>query len=173
MSNQLPTVNELAAEKVFRFLPSSELHLKGPILLGVLTLSLFLGGLGYWAATAKLESAAIAYGDLSVLSKRQEIQHLEGGIIEKLYVQEGDLVEKGQLLLRLSKRQANAKLDSLGGQYIHTIAKENRLNAELDELPDINWARDLETIQNGEIVAEAKLVQSKIFEARKRFLTAS
>ncbi len=173
MSNQLPTVNELAAEKVVRFMPSSELRLKGPILLGVLTLSLFLGGLGYWAATSKLESAAIAYGDLSVLSKRQEIQHLEGGIIDKLYVQEGDLVEKGQLLIQLSQRQANAKLDSVGGQYIHTIAKENRLNAELDELPEIVWSQDLTMFVNSEIVAEAKSVQNKIFEARKRFLTAS
>ncbi|MFN1513999.1 HlyD family type I secretion periplasmic adaptor subunit [Vibrio owensii] len=169
MSNQLPTDNKLTAESVFRFMPTAELKLKGPILLGVLTLSLFLGGLGYWAATSKLESAAIAYGDLSVLSKRQEIQHLEGGIIEKLYVQEGDLVEKGQLLIQLSKRQANAKLDSLGGQYIHTLAKENRLNAELDELPEVNWAQDIETIKNAEIVAEAKSVQRKIFEARKRF----
>ncbi|MEF1259926.1 biotin/lipoyl-binding protein, partial [Vibrio harveyi] len=172
MSNQLPTVNELAAEKVVRFMPSSELRLKGPILLGVLTLSLFLGGLGYWAATSKLESAAIAYGDLSVLSKRQEIQHLEGGIIEKLYVQEGDLVEKGQLLIQLSQRQANAKLDSVGGQYIHTIAKENRLNAELDELPEIVWSQDLTMFVNSEIVAEAKSVQNKIFEARKRFFNS-
>ncbi|WP_104034023.1 HlyD family type I secretion periplasmic adaptor subunit [Vibrio jasicida] len=169
MSNQLPTVNEMAAEKVFRFKPDAELHLKGPIFLAILTLTLFLGGLGYWAATAKLESAAIAYGDLSVLSKRQEIQHLEGGIIDRLYVQEGDLVEKGQLLIQLSERQATAKLDALGGQYIHTLAKENRLNAELDELPDINWSQDLETIQSTDVVTEAKSVQNKIFEARKRF----
>ncbi|WP_063345263.1 HlyD family type I secretion periplasmic adaptor subunit [Vibrio jasicida] len=169
MSNQLPTVNEMASEKVFRFKPDAELHLKGPIFLAILTLTLFLGGLGYWAATAKLESAAIAYGDLSVLSKRQEIQHLEGGIIDKLYVQEGDLVEKGQLLIQLSERQATAKLDALGGQYIHSLAKENRLNAELDELPDINWSQDLETIQSTDVVTEAKSVQNKIFEARKRF----
>ncbi|MEF1306301.1 HlyD family type I secretion periplasmic adaptor subunit, partial [Vibrio owensii] len=61
MSNQLPTDNKLTAESVFRFMPTVELKLKGPILLGVLTLSLFLGGLGYWAATSKLESAAISY----------------------------------------------------------------------------------------------------------------
>ncbi|MEF1307289.1 HlyD family type I secretion periplasmic adaptor subunit, partial [Vibrio owensii] len=38
-----------------------------------------------------------------------------------------------------------------------------------DELPEINWAQDIETIKNAEIVAEAKSVQRKIFEARKRF----
>ncbi|MGP1389705.1 MAG: HlyD family type I secretion periplasmic adaptor subunit [Vibrio diabolicus] len=169
MSNQLPVVNQHPSETVYRFSPQAKLSFRKPILLGVVTLSIFLGGLGYWAATAKLESAAIAYGDLSVLTKRQEIQHLEGGIIEKLYVQEGDLVEKGQLLIQLSKRQAMAKLDSLSGQFIHTLAKENRLSAELDELPTIVWSDDLESIPRVDIVQEAQLVQNKIFEARKRF----
>ena len=169
MSNQLPTVNQSSTEIVYRFSPKARLSFQKPILLGVVTLSVFLGGLGYWAATAKLESAAIAYGDLSVLTKRQEIQHLEGGIIEKLYVQEGDLVEKGQLLIQLSKRQAMAKLDSLSGRFIHTLAKENRLSAELDELPTIVWSDDLESIPRVDIVQEAQLVQNKIFEARKRF----
>ncbi|ELA6778437.1 HlyD family type I secretion periplasmic adaptor subunit [Vibrio alginolyticus] len=169
MSNQLPTVNQSSTEIVYRFSPKARLSFRKPILLGVVTLSVFLGGLGYWAATAKLESAAIAYGDLSVLTKRQEIQHLEGGIIEKLYVQEGDLVEKGQLLIQLSKRQAMAKLDSLSGRFIHTLAKENRLSSELDELPTIVWSDDLENIPRVDIVQEAQLVQNKIFEARKRF----
>ncbi|EKK7179349.1 TPA: HlyD family type I secretion periplasmic adaptor subunit [Vibrio alginolyticus] len=169
MSNQLPTVNQSSTEIVYRFSPKARLSFRKPILLGVVTLSVFLGGLGYWTATAKLESAAIAYGDLSVLTKRQEIQHLEGGIIEKLYVQEGDLVEKGQLLIQLSKRQAMAKLDSLSGRFIHTLAKENRLSAELDELPTIVWSDDLESIPRVDIVQEAQLVQNKIFEARKRF----
>ncbi len=169
MSNQLLTVNQSSTEIVYRFSPKARLSFRKPILLGVVTLSVFLGGLGYWAATAKLESAAIAYGDLSVLTKRQEIQHLEGGIIEKLYVQEGDLVEKGQLLIQLSKRQAMAKLDSLSGRFIHTLAKENRLSAELDELPTIVWSDDLESIPRVDIVQEAQLVQNKIFEARKRF----
>ncbi|MGI2910258.1 HlyD family type I secretion periplasmic adaptor subunit [Vibrio alginolyticus] len=169
MSNQLPTVNQSSTEIVYRFSPKAGLSFRKPILLGVVTLSVFLGGLGYWAATAKLESAAIAYGDLSVLTKRQEIQHLEGGIIEKLYVQEGDLVEKGQLLIQLSKRQAMAKLDSLSGRFIHTLAKENRLSSELDELPTIVWSDDLENIPRVDIVQEAQLVQNKIFEARKRF----
>lgn len=169
MSNQLPTVNQSSTEIVYRFSPKARLSFRKTILLGVVTLSVFLGGLGYWAATAKLESAAIAYGDLSVLTKRQEIQHLEGGIIEKLYVQEGDLVEKGQLLIQLSKRQAMAKLDSLSGRFIHTLAKENRLSAELDELPTIVWSDDLESIPRVDIVQEAQLVQNKIFEARKRF----
>ncbi len=169
MSNQLSTVDDLPRQTVYRFSPKASLSFRKSILLGVISLSIFIGGLGYWAATAKLESAAIAYGDLSVLSKRQAIQHLEGGIIEHLYVQEGDLVEKGQRLIQLSKRQAMARLDALSGQFIHTLAKENRLIAELDELPTIAWSNALVEIPRPDIVHEAQLVQSKIFEARNRF----
>lgn len=89
MSNQLPTVNQSSTEIVYRFSPKARLNFRKPILLGVVTLSVFLGGLGYWAATAKLESAAIAYGDLSVLTKRQEIQHLEGGIMKSYMYRKG------------------------------------------------------------------------------------
>ncbi len=169
MSNQLPTVDDYPYQTVYRFSPKASLSFRKPILLGIIALSIFIGGLGYWAATAKLESAAIAFGDLSVLSKRQAIQHLEGGIIENLYVQEGDLVEKGQPLIQLSKRQAMAKLDSVSGQFIHTLAKESRLVAELDELPSIAWSNDLIEVPRADIVREAQLVQGKIFEARKRF----
>ncbi len=169
MSNQLPTVDDYPNRTVYRFSPKASLSFRKPILLGVTALCIFSGGLGYWAATAKLESAAIAYGDLSVQSKRQAIQHLEGGIIENIFVQEGDLVEKGQPLIQLSQRQAMAKLDSVSGQFIHTLAKESRLTAELDELPAIAWSDELVEVPRADIVREAQLVQSKIFKARKRF----
>lgn len=169
MSNQLPTANKSATDSVYRFSPDLQLSFKKPIFLAVVATCVFLGGVGFWAVTAKLESAAIAYGDFSVLSNRQAIQHLEGGIIEKLFVQEGDLVQKGQPLIQLSKHQAMARLDSLSGQFIHTLAKENRLSTELDELPSIVWSDDLNDLPRVEIVREAQLVQSKIFEARQRY----
>ncbi|MCV6004531.1 HlyD family secretion protein, partial [Escherichia coli] len=78
-------------------------------------------------------------------------------------------VKKGQPLVQLSQRQPMAKLDAVSGQYIHTLAKENRLSAELDELADISWSGDLEAIPRVNIVKEAQLVQNKIFTARKRF----
>ncbi|CAM2931825.1 HlyD family type I secretion periplasmic adaptor subunit [Vibrio mytili] len=169
MSNQLPTVNDSSNGRVYRYSPQAQLKFLQPILLVVVAMSVFIGGVGFWAATAKLESAAIAYGDLSVLTKRQEIQHLEGGIVDKLYVQEGDLVEKGQLLIQLSKDQSMARLDALSGKYIHTLAKENRLSAELDELPSIVWSDDLTAIPRVEVVRQAQLVQNKIFQARQRY----
>ncbi|MGR5231269.1 HlyD family type I secretion periplasmic adaptor subunit [Vibrio rotiferianus] len=169
MKEQLPTAENSKRDRIFRYSPPSNLNWKTPILFGVTALSAFLMGFVYWGATAQLESAAIAYGDLSVVSKRQKVQHLEGGIISSIHVHEGDRVEEGQMLIKLSGRHASAKWDSMNGLFIHTVAKENRLSAELDNLAEISWSPDLEPLTNPEVLREAKLVQNKMFEARKRF----
>lgn len=134
-----------------------------------LSIALFGGGIGYWAATAKLESAAIAYGDLSVSSQRQAIQHLEGGIVERLMIQEGDYVEKGQLLIQLSEQQSLSRLESLKGRFVHAVAKESRLKAEFNNTSEIVWESDLEKMAISNTLLEAQQIQKKIFEARARY----
>ena len=49
----------------------------------------FFGGFGAWAAFAPLDSAAIALGTLAVESRRKTVQHLEGGIVGEILVDEG------------------------------------------------------------------------------------
>ncbi|EJU9868396.1 HlyD family type I secretion periplasmic adaptor subunit [Vibrio vulnificus] len=169
MANQLAQRNGETLDVVERFSPQDTLNIKGPIVMGFLSIALFGGGIGYWAATAKLESAAIAYGDLSVSSQRQAIQHLEGGIVERLMIQEGDYVEKGQLLIQLSEQQSLSRLESLKGQFVHAVAKESRLKAEFNNTSEIVWESDLEKMAISNTLLEAQQIQKKIFEARARY----
>ncbi|EHS1184093.1 HlyD family type I secretion periplasmic adaptor subunit [Vibrio vulnificus] len=169
MANQLAERNGETLDVVERFSPQDTLDIKGPIVMGFLSIALFGGGIGYWAATAKLESAAIAYGDLSVSSQRQAIQHLEGGIVERLMIQEGDYVEKGQLLIQLSEQQSLSRLESLKGRFVHAVAKESRLKAEFNNTSEIVWESDLEKMAISNTLLEAQQIQKKIFEARARY----
>ncbi|EGR0111209.1 HlyD family type I secretion periplasmic adaptor subunit [Vibrio vulnificus] len=169
MANQLAERNGETLDVVERFSPQDTLNIKGPIVIGFLSIALFGGGIGYWAATAKLESAAIAYGDLSVSSQRQAIQHLEGGIVERLMIQEGDYVEKGQLLIQLSEQQSLSRLESLKGRFVHAVAKESRLKAEFNNTSEIVWESDLEKMAISNTLLEAQQIQKKIFEARARY----
>ncbi|MCU8507848.1 HlyD family type I secretion periplasmic adaptor subunit [Vibrio vulnificus] len=169
MANQLAQRNGEMLDVVERFSPQDTLNIKGPIVMGFLSIALFGGGIGYWAATAKLESAAIAYGDLSVSSQRQAIQHLEGGIVERLMIQEGDYVEKGQLLIQLSEQQSLSRLESLKGRFVHAVAKESRLKAEFNNTSEIVWESDLEKMAISNTLLEAQQIQKKIFEARARY----
>lgn len=51
----------------------------------------------------KLEEVSTGTGKVIPSSKEQVIQSLEGGILTKLNVQEGDIVQKGKFLLSLTQ----------------------------------------------------------------------
>ena len=84
---------------------------RSPVFAGVFAIVLGLGGGGYWAATAQLDSAAVAPGVVVAAGQNKVIQHLEGGIIEEILVSEGQIVTAGQILV------SEATLGRLGGKF--------------------------------------------------------
>ena len=56
-----------------------------------------------WAWLFNLEEVSTGTGKVIPSSKEQTIQSLEGGILTKLNVQEGDIVQKGEILAQLEK----------------------------------------------------------------------
>ncbi|MEL6437562.1 MAG: biotin/lipoyl-binding protein, partial [Pseudomonadota bacterium] len=73
---------------------------------GYVTLFLAFGVFGTWASTAPLASGVIASGAVDVQSSSKSIQHLEGGIISRIAVEEGDIVDVGDVLVELNRTQA-------------------------------------------------------------------
>lgn len=106
---------------------------------GYLIIFVFFGVFGGWAALAPLESAAVAPGVVGVKTKRKTIQHLEGGIVDKIHVQDGDEVKQGQVLIRLEETQSKASLDLLRGNYWSLSALEARLISERDGRDDVHF----------------------------------
>ena len=76
------------------------------IRLGMYVLALGFGGFFAWAILAPLDEGIPAPGVISVESKRKHIDHLTGGIIEKILVSEGEHVTEGQDLIVLDELQA-------------------------------------------------------------------
>lgn len=79
-----------------------------------------LAALGVWAWFTPLDEVAVAEGAVAPQGKIKVIQHLEGGIIRELMVNEGDTVVAGDALLRLeldaersNPEQLRAELDGL------------------------------------------------------------
>ena len=64
---------------------------------GVLISVILLGGLGGWAATTHLDGAIVARGQLAVSGNVKQIQHRDGGIVERILVRDGMRVEAGWL----------------------------------------------------------------------------
>ncbi len=108
--------------------PKKLLH--GPIVAGYIIVVLFFGGLGTWAALAHIASAAVATGVVSPDGSRKTVQHLEGGIISKILVKDGDTVAAGDPLVVLHETQARAAFQVLEGQRRLLTAKLTRLLSE-------------------------------------------
>ena len=107
-----------------------------PTRIGFLVLTLvlmcagFWGGLGMWAATAPLKSAVIAVGSFKVDGNLPSVQHLEGGLIRKVRVVEGEQVKKGQVLIELETVMSTAQDRILLNQLVNALAQDSRLAAE-------------------------------------------
>ena len=65
-----------------------------------LILLLFIS-MGYYFRVAKLDIIAETEGTVIPSSKVKTIQHLEGGIVKKIYKNSGDVVNKGDTLIEL------------------------------------------------------------------------
>jgi HlyD family secretion protein len=112
-------------------------------LTGYAVIALTFGGLGSWAALANIDAGVVAPGLISVESKRQVVQHLEGGIIKEINVREGQEVRESELLFRLEDTSALANRDSVRHQTYAGLALEARLVAERDDAPTISLPKML------------------------------
>ncbi|MGR3272853.1 HlyD family type I secretion periplasmic adaptor subunit [Thalassococcus profundi] len=145
-----------------------EFPLRGPMVLGLLTLGLLVGGFGTWAATTNISGAIIASGQIEVDQNRQVVQHPDGGVVAEILIDEGDLVSAGQPLLRLDPNLVQSELTIVEGQYFELRARRARLAAERDGTDTIRFDDDL--LERAETDAEVdELVegQRNLFEARK------
>lgn len=135
--------------------------------LGLIIVILVFGVFGAWAALAPLDSAALAPGVITVETYRKTVQHLEGGIVRTLDVRDGDSVAKGQTLATLDDTQTKAQLGVLRGQYYVAAAREARLSAQRDGLPDVRYPAELQTHRNDPRLEEAMRMQNQTFAVRK------
>lgn len=150
--------------------PETKPDIKTPILAGLSVVLGFFGVFGVWAAIAPLESAAIAHGVVSVDSQRKTVQHLEGGIVKRIHVEEAQVVNVGDILLELDNTQALARLELLRSRYRTAKALEARLLAERDEADEIRFPAELLDAIDSPGVAEIMASQRSIFQARRQGL---
>ncbi len=93
------------------------------------TLLLFVVAIG-WASVSEVEEVTRGMGKVIPSSQIQVVQNLEGGILAETYVRVGDIVQKGQLLMRLDEKRFSAPYQEYRNRYLALLAKAARLRAE-------------------------------------------
>lgn len=92
-----------------------------------------------WATFTKLDRTVHSAGRVVPSSKMQVVSNLEGGVIEEILVKPGQVVRRGDVLVRLSPTMSNAQLGSSSASVAALQAKIARLNAEVrGASPDYN-----------------------------------
>ena len=83
-----------------------------------------------WAYNSPLEEVSRGQGNVIPSSREQVIQSLDPGIITEMKVKEGDVVEKGQVLLKLDDTRSSAVLRESEAKVANLEAMVARLRAE-------------------------------------------
>ena len=85
-----------------------------------------------WAWLFKLEEVSTGTGKVVPSSKEQVIQSLEGGILTKLNVREGQIVEQGQVLAQLDPTRFESNVGESASLLLASSATSARLRAEVN-----------------------------------------
>lgn len=85
-----------------------------------------------WAALAPVDE--VTRGEARVIPSRQlqVVQSLDGGVVAEILVREGQLVEAGQLLLRIDETRAGAGVRESAAQGFALRARSARLRAQAE-----------------------------------------
>lgn len=119
----------------------------GPSRLAVTSLVMILGLLGgavAWSHVVPVTTAATTTGEVVPSGDQRIVQHLEGGIVLDILVQDGDIVNFGQPLVRFDRLQREAELGQIQAREAALRIRETRLRAQIDGVdPDFGELAEL------------------------------
>jgi HlyD family secretion protein len=113
------------------------LNFHRPAIIGLSLVLLLIGAGLTWAAFAKVSGAVISSGTIGVSGKPKTIQHLDGGIVERINVEQGQRVRKGEELVVVDDKTVLANLTIYRGRLRDLLVRKQRLLAELDDKTEI------------------------------------
>ncbi len=112
--------------------------IRKPVLIGWTALTFLVAGVGTWSTQVEIAGAVLGSGQVEVESNKVLIQHLFGGVVEEIGVRNGDPVEAGGVLVRLDGTTLRTELNAVEGELFALLAKEARLEAQVDERHELD-----------------------------------
>jgi HlyD family secretion protein len=118
-----------------------------------------------WSIFTQINGAVVAQGTIAVLGKPKAVQHLDGGIVQDVLVADGDLVEKGQVMIRLDPALLRANLEIYRNRLAEASARLARLQAEQAGAHEIAFGSP-QPLLDGRDQTAVEDLEREIFAAR-------
>ena len=145
--------------------PKLEPQIRRRLVTGLLLTTALVGGLGGWGACASISSAIVAPGIVVVEGSDKKVQHPTGGVIGAILVKSGDLVQAGDIVLKLDPTQARASLGIVTSEQTQLLARQARLHADRDQVSQITFPEGfLASCPEAPAIAES---ERRLFDARR------
>jgi len=125
-----------------------------------------IGILLVWSAFSYVDEVTHAEGRIIPSSRMQIVQNMEGGIVRSINVKQGDVVEKDDVVLQMESVQYSSELDSKKQQVMSLMAKQARLQAEVNE-QSLQFTKEFSAMASQYVQTEMSE-----FESRRRRLGA-
>ncbi|RQP23372.1 HlyD family type I secretion periplasmic adaptor subunit [Piscinibacter terrae] len=87
-----------------------------------------------WAIFGQIDIVAVAPGRIVVSDSSKTVQPLESGVVKRVLVKDGDLVQAGQVLIELDATNASADKASVQEQWAAAVSEERRTTALMESL---------------------------------------
>ena len=94
-----------------------------------------------WSSLAEIDESVHGEGNVVPSGKTKVIQHLEGGIVQEIFVKEGDVVTKDASLFKLSQAFFLSDKEEKDIELFALYAEESRLQAEIDEKKSLKFEK--------------------------------
>jgi HlyD family secretion protein len=127
----------------------------------------FLIAVGGWAATTEFSGAVVASGSLVVESEVKKVQHLTGGVVRELLVNNGDRVSAGDVVIRLDETVTQASLAIVQKALNEATARQARLRAEQEDASEILFPDELLSLATTPEVKALMDAELKLLGMRK------
>ncbi len=134
------------------------------VIFGMLLIFSAFGGFGVWATTAPLAAAVISQGSFIATGRNKIVQHLEGGIIQSIFVSEGETVAAGQVLVRLDETAAMGHERELFLRQIRLEVARERYLAVYEQREQLTYPPRLAELRADIEIATMMEGQSLAFE---------
>lgn len=134
--------------------------LRNSLYVGYASIIAMLGLFGGWAAMSNINGAVIASATLVVESYSKKVQHVNGGVVSRILIKDGDRVTEGQDLIILDPTDAKAELAITDSALDELLIKRARLEAQRDGQVTMALVPEIEVRKND--VELAKIINGQL-----------